>query len=90
MHPFFEILQHAGMRQSRMAKLMDVSEGYLARVKSGSKPPSPRFRQRAAAALEYAGIRHPSGRAYLPAELFLDTPPFIQINETNTSVIEVA
>lgn len=90
MHPFFEALTRAGIRQSRMAKLMNVSEGYLTRVKSGSKPPSPRFRQRAAEALEYAGIRHPSGRAYLPAELFLDTPPFSQINEPNTSIIEVA
>ncbi len=71
MYVFFRVIDNAGIKQRRMAALMNVSEALFSMVKSNERLANREFQRKAVHALALAGIRHESGLAYTAEELFV-------------------
>jgi transcriptional regulator with XRE-family HTH domain len=85
MYHFFRLIDDAGLKQRRVAALMNVSEAQFSLVKSGARAANDEFRRRAANALLLVGLRDPEGRAYTADDLFVPVP----VNDRTDIVREV-
>ena len=70
MHPFFAIIDRAGIGQQRLADRIGVDKSHFTRVKQGQRKVTLAFAERATAALYEIGLRQWDGSPYTIDALF--------------------
>lgn len=86
MYLFFRLIDDRGVKQKRVAALMNVSEASYSMVKAGRRPVTDDFRRKGAAAFALLGLRRAGDGALFSEEELFAPSSVLEGTETVTEV----